>query len=128
MSLKTEPSPLSATACDLLLYAASAAFAFFTAVASPFPSHKLWGELATTGYGVAAFMTAFLMMASSRLSHVQIMRARWLLASVSFLSVVVAPLAVGSLLRGHHGANLVQDEVLITERAGADVLSGHSPY
>lgn len=127
IGLDVKPSRLRATALDLFLYATSAAFAFFTAIVSSFPSHKLWGEFAAMGYASAMFAVGCLMVLSS-LSPAQVLRARWLIASISFLCVVVVPLAVSISLRGAKGSNFVQDEVLTTERAGADLLNGYSPY
>lgn len=109
-------------ALDLGLYAGSAVFAAATGLTSSLPSHRAWGGLATAGYALAALTVAGQLLARRPAA------GRRLLLAVTWLLVVVVPLAVAAVQRAGGRTGRAQEEVPVVEWAGARLLETGTPY
>ncbi|WP_229399110.1 glycosyltransferase 87 family protein [Micromonospora okii] len=117
-------------ALDLGLYAASATFAAFTAVASTLPPHRAWGTIAALGYLAAALAVAGQLAARQRnpASTLAGLPARWAVTGLAWATATLLPLVEQSIQRAGGRADRAQEEVLVTEHAGNRLLDTGTPY
>lgn len=128
-TLASEPSAGRRTlVTDALLYGGSLGFTVLVVTGSSVVTHRLWAGLATVAYGAGAAGCAVLAWRRRSIEPRALSRARAVILGVVVGGAVLLPLAVAVALRDLVGPAFTHDEVLTTERAGASLLEGASPY
>ena len=108
---------------DLILYAASAAFAGYTALFSTLPAHRVWGGIALGGYVPAALVTAMLLT-----RPVVALSSRAYIAGATFAATTLFPLVAEAMARADGTAGRAQEEVGVVEQAGVRLFDTGTPY
>jgi hypothetical protein len=111
-------------ALDLGLYALSALFALYTAVATTLPAHRPWGLVACIGYLVAS-LVVLAQLAVRRLGGLP---GRWVLTIATWGMTAILPLLVEAAMRAAEGSGWAQEEVVVVERGGDRLLHTGTPY
>ena len=106
---------------DVLLYAASAAFALVTALTSTLVPHQAWGAVAAWGY-LAAALVAGVQLLLRRTD------GRILLAWATFGATALLPLVVQAVQRAGGRTDRAQEEVLVVEHMGERLIHSGTPY
>ncbi|MGH8879105.1 MAG: glycosyltransferase 87 family protein, partial [Stackebrandtia sp.] len=108
---------------DLALFAASAAFAAYTALWSSLEPHRVWGGMAVGGYVPAAIITAMLLFRYA----VPVATRVWITLAAT-AAVTLMPLIAEAVQRAAGIDGQAQEEVLVVEASGARLLETGSPY
>lgn len=121
---------------DLVVYLGFAAFALATALASEYYGHRVWGNFAAAGYGLAAAHTVVLLATARKSEHPGARWAsRWTGVAVAFLIGMLAPLLY-LVIRRLDGLDWLdtprswaaQPEVWVIERSATLLLHTGTPY
>ncbi|GAA1822866.1 glycosyltransferase 87 family protein [Luedemannella flava] len=114
-------------ALDVVLYASSTLFAVYTAVVSALDSHRAWGALAVTGYGLAT-LVALVQLARYRPTDLTVVRARAWVAGLTWLTTALIPLVIAAHERAAGILGRTQEEVLVIEDGGRRLAATGTPY
>lgn len=121
---------------DLVVYLCFTVFALGTALAGGYYGHRVWGNFATAGYGLAAAHSGWLLLWSRRGSPPpRWWASRWLSVAVAFVVAMVAPLTY-LVVRRVGGTDWLdtpqawaaQPEVWVIERSASLLLHTGTPY
>lgn len=120
---------------DVAVYLGFTGFAVVTALASEFATHRIWGEYAAVGYGIAAVHAVILVGYAGRAGSPQWFHSRWVSVALATGFALLAPL-VHLVLRRLGGGDWsdnpaawgAQPEVWVIERSALLLLRDGSPY
>jgi hypothetical protein len=113
---------------DLGLYALSAGFAAWTAVASTLAPHRAWGAVAAIGYAVAAIVAAAQLVLGRPGSTLRAPAVRAGLAVAAWVATTLVPLILQAWQRAGGRTDRAQEEVLVIEDGGGRWLETGTPY
>ncbi|GAA1769827.1 glycosyltransferase 87 family protein [Luedemannella helvata] len=108
----------------MVLYAVSALFAAYTAMASTLAPHRVWGAIAIAGYGLAA-VAALVQLNRHQSAGV---RARAWLVGVTWATTALLPLVIEAIQRAAGTAGRAQEEVIVIEDGGQRLIETGTPY
>lgn len=114
---------------DLGLYAVGFLFAGVTGATSTLPAHRAWGSVAAVGYATAAAVAAAVLVARRAgftPPRQTIIRAT--LVAVTWATTTLLPMVVQAAARAAGASGRAQEEVAVTELAGARLLATGTPY
>lgn len=118
---------------DVAVYAGFTVFALATALFTGYYGHRLWGNFATAGYGLAALYSGWSMLRARRAPVAAV--DRWRPVWIVFLVALVAPLAYLLMRRlggrdwiSNSAAWTAQPEVWVIERSADLLLRTGTPY
>jgi hypothetical protein len=117
---------------DVVLYAASALFAWWTVTSSTLAPHRAWGAVATVGYAAATVVV--LTQLAARWAGPRSLRLWWgagartVLAVTAWTATALLPLVIQAVQRAGGRADRAQEEVLVIEDGGRRLLETGSPY